>query len=278
LLNHGNYREVLADVLNAINALEANAASSAYLLEAGAGTHNCTTSGSTTVTIADNDTSGTTSPGDGFNGVSNDCNGGFGYIGTTMKGSLTGSFTSLSGSIGSASAYTAALGVNQVGLGVTYFDTNVISNSTPSTLTQTRSDADHATTTLRGGVMALTVTPFTGSANTSRTITLASAVRTLAPVNALVYPSFDGGFSIVGAIYASKSSSLAVSIDRTLAFRGSSPFNDGLITITAADGSKAQLEFYADSQGATQRQTKLDADGDGTYEVVEAGYTSSFRP
>jgi hypothetical protein len=276
VLNSTNYREVLTDVLNGIDVLGVNVEIGGNLVETPAGVTQCTSSGSLTISMQDVDGNASLSAGDHYTAASAACNGGFGYYGTALGG-VAGDVTSISGTVSKTTAYAVSFQIAQNGFGLNYFDSFTLTNSAASAFSISRTDADHRTLTLTGGRMTMTISSGSTSVS-SRTIDLSRFVKTMAPSGFWLVSTIEGNFAMTGAVYASKAQTLTVAIQRKLGpSQGSAPHDDGVFTITAADGSKAQLEFYRDAGGLVQSQTRLDADGDNTYEAVEAGRANSFR-
>ena len=257
VLNVGNYREVLADVYSAIDALAINMAMGVRIVETPFGSTSCATSGSLTITMDDLDGSQSFSVGDRGTTTSNACQGeNIGYLGT-MVGSGTGTVTALSGTLSKTTRYAVSYSVVQDGFGLDQSGPRHFSNTEPVTLSVERIDAEHLSASVSGGPLTLTITANASDDTAARQIDLTEFVRSVAPEGSHLVPSLTGSFAITGAVFDAKTEALQVHIDRTLAPSGSSLWHrDGLITIFAADGSRAQLEFTMDSGGVAQAQTR----------------------
>ena len=278
VLNAGNYREVLADVYSAIDALAINMAMGVRVVETPFGSTSCATSGSLTITMDDLDGSQSFSVGDRGTTISNACQGeNIGYLGT-MVGSGIGTVTALSGTLSKTTRYAVSYSVVQDGFGLDQSGPRHFSNTEPVTLGVERIDAEHLSASVSGGPLTLTITANASHNTAARQIDLTEFVRSVAPEGSHLAPSLSGSFEITGAVFDAKTEALQVRIDRTLApSDGSLWHRDGLITIIAADGSRAQLEFVTGAEGVARAETRIDTDGDGSCEAAETGYSQSFR-
>jgi hypothetical protein len=280
-----NYREVLADTQYAANALRINLELSSRLLERAPGTSNCTTSGSLTITATDRDNSGGFSVGDNYYIDASDCVGDetFGWSGS-MNGSVRADVSAF-----------GALGTDDYGYTATYESMRTIffglnreggkyqlsSGAAGSTHTMNRTTASNWEAILGGGTFSLWLEGSAGAESFStRDIALTTVKTIFAIQNSQIATTTSGAFSIKKSVFGKPLDNLSVNIERDLvesAIGSAQPFSDGLITVTAADGSKAQVEYFTDNTGAVQAQTRLDTDGDGTYETAESDRAISFR-
>jgi hypothetical protein len=280
-----NYREVLADTQYAANALRINLELSSRLLERAPGTSACTTSGSLTITTTDWDNSDGFSVGDSYYISASDCVGDetFGWSGS-MNGSVRADVSAF-----------GALGTDPYGYTATYEDMTttffglnreggkyqLTGGGTGSTHTMNRTTGSNWEAIAGGGTFSLWLEGTAGAGSFStREIALTTVKTIFANQNSQIATSTSGAFSIKKSVFGMPFENLTVNIERDLvesAIGSSQPFSDGLITITAADGSKAQVEFFTDNTGAVQAQTRLDTDGDGNYETAESGRAISFR-
>jgi hypothetical protein len=252
---------------------------SANAIESAPGTSNCST-GTLTFSAIDADNNLAVSPGDSYSVASDACSGGLGWN-SPVLGSESGTLSTLVGSIGRSSPYLASFQLRQQGFGIDLSGKNSFTNTVPLTLSVARVDYNQRTTiidTSAVGSMSFDMTALGSSRVVSREIQSTHFVIRTAPVNGYIESFISGKFAITGAVYDRKGSGLTITIERELAPRqaGNESHGDGLITITASDGSKAQIEFYSVA-GISQVHTKLDADGNGVYEKVETGLPTSFR-
>jgi hypothetical protein len=186
--------------------------------------------------------------------------------------------TALTGVIGRTTPYAVSYSMTQTGFGLDQSGPRHVSNSEPITFSVERIDAEHLSASIDDGPLTLTITANDSASIATRYIDLTGFVRTVAPEGLHLVPSLAGNFAITGSVFDAKTQRLQVRIDRTLApSDGLLWHRDGLITIAAADGSKAQLEFVTGGDGVAQAETRIDADGDGLYETRDAGYSASFR-
>lgn len=278
VLHAVNYREVLADVYSAIDALAINMAMGVRVVETPPGDTTCATAGWLAITTEDFDGDQVLSLGDRYTAASNGCRGdNIGYLGT-MIGSGTGTVTSTVGSIGRSGPYAVSFSMTQHGFGLDQGRPRFFTSTQPAMFSVERTDVQRFTSSISDGPMELTITAEASAHTAMRQIDLTRFVRSVAPEGSHLVPNLDGSFAITGAVFDAKAQTLQVRIDRTLApSDGSLWHRDGLITVVAADGSRAQLEFVTGSDGVARAETRIDTDADGSYETTEAGYSLSFR-
>lgn len=232
--------------------MRTNTEMGAKLVETAPSKTGCSTAGFVTITMEDLDNSASLTVGDMYNATSSQCEGdNLGYYGVS-SGSVSGAVTAAVSTPSRAQAYAASFQITQTDFGNDYRGVDKLTNETPSSFSITRSDADNSEMTLAGGRLSLSIEswPIKNVYNT-RTLEPVSFVHTRAPVGDCVESLLSGSYSMTGAVFASKTAALSVTIDRTLT-KGNSvvSYGDGQVTITAADGSKAQIEFYLDNAGA----------------------------